>query len=142
MEDKKALEAQGFNQNAWLIGLLAWMIPGAGHFAQKRFVRGAALGAIVIVMFVAGMSMGGVLTAPFAEDPTGSFFLQILKAFANTGNGIIYIFCLIANIGMNASPQAAESYTYEYGNTFMLVSGLLNYLVALDAYDIYVGRKE
>lgn len=142
MEDKKTLEVHGFNQNAWLIGLLAWIVPGAGHFAQKRYTRGALLGSIVIIMFVAGMMMGGVLTAPFEEDPAGSFFLQLLKSFANVGNGIIYVFCLIANIGMNASPQAAESYTYEYGNTFMLVSGLLNYLVALDAYDIYVGRKE
>jgi hypothetical protein len=31
--------------------------------------------------------------------------------------------------------------TYEYGNTFVIVSGLLNMLVALDAYDIALGRK-
>ncbi len=31
--------------------------------------------------------------------------------------------------------------SYEYGNTFVIVSGLLNMLVALDAYDIALGRK-
>jgi hypothetical protein len=31
--------------------------------------------------------------------------------------------------------------TYEYGNTFLIVAGLLNFLVMLDAYDIAVGRK-
>jgi len=31
--------------------------------------------------------------------------------------------------------------TYEYGNTFLLVAGLLNYLVMLDAFDIAAGRK-
>jgi hypothetical protein len=31
--------------------------------------------------------------------------------------------------------------TYEYGNTFVIVAGLLNMLVALDAYDIALGRK-
>ena len=30
--------------------------------------------------------------------------------------------------------------TYEYGNTFLVVAGLLNMLVVLDAYDIARGR--
>ena len=31
--------------------------------------------------------------------------------------------------------------SYEYGNTFLIVAGLLNMLVVLDAYDIALGRK-
>jgi hypothetical protein len=31
--------------------------------------------------------------------------------------------------------------TYEYGNTFLIVAGLLNTLLMLDTYDISVGRK-
>jgi hypothetical protein len=31
--------------------------------------------------------------------------------------------------------------TYEYGNTFTAVGGLLNILVILDAYDTAVGNK-
>ena len=31
--------------------------------------------------------------------------------------------------------------TYEYGNTFTAVAGLLNILVILDAYDTARGRK-
>jgi hypothetical protein len=31
--------------------------------------------------------------------------------------------------------------TYEYGNTFLIVSGLLNMLVTIDAYDVRLGRK-
>ena len=31
--------------------------------------------------------------------------------------------------------------TYEYGNTFLIVSGLLNTLVTMDAFDIAQGRK-
>jgi hypothetical protein len=33
------------------------------------------------------------------------------------------------------------SVTYEYGNTFTEVGGLLNVLVILDAYDVAMGRK-
>ena len=31
--------------------------------------------------------------------------------------------------------------TYEYGNTFLIVAGLLNTLVVIDAFDISMGRK-
>ena len=31
--------------------------------------------------------------------------------------------------------------SYEYGNTFLIVAGLLNMLVAIDAYDVRLGRK-
>ena len=31
--------------------------------------------------------------------------------------------------------------TYEYGNTFLIVAGLLNLLVVIDAYDVALGRK-
>jgi len=31
--------------------------------------------------------------------------------------------------------------TYEYGNCFLIVTGLLNVLVIFDAFDIGMGRK-
>ena len=31
--------------------------------------------------------------------------------------------------------------TYEYGNAFLIVAGLLNLLVVIDAYDVAMGRK-
>jgi hypothetical protein len=31
--------------------------------------------------------------------------------------------------------------SYEYGNAFLIVAGLLNTLVVIDAYDVRVGRK-
>jgi len=31
--------------------------------------------------------------------------------------------------------------TYEYGNAFLIVAGLLNMLVVIDAFDVAMGRK-
>ena len=31
--------------------------------------------------------------------------------------------------------------TYEYGNAFLIVAGLMNMLVVLDAFDVAQGRK-
>ena len=53
------------------------------------------------------------------------------------GTGIPYFVASLLGLG-NGVVTAA---TYEYGNTFVIVAGLLNMLVALDAYDIALGRK-
>ena len=34
-----------------------------------------------------------------------------------------------------------ENQSFEYGTTYLAVAGLLNLLVAINAYDIAVGRK-
>ena len=31
--------------------------------------------------------------------------------------------------------------SYEYGNTFLMTAGLLNFLVILDAFDIALGQE-
>ena len=31
--------------------------------------------------------------------------------------------------------------SYQYGNTFLMTAGLLNFLVILDAFDVAMGRK-
>ena len=42
---------------------------------------------------------------------------------------------------LDAGGGTVTAVTYEYGNCFLIVSGLLNFLVILDVYDIGPGRK-
>jgi hypothetical protein len=60
-----------------------------------------------------------------------------LAAFASVGNGIPYFIASLLGLGQGVVTAA----TYDYGNTFLIVAGLLNMLVVLDAYDIALGRK-
>jgi len=60
-----------------------------------------------------------------------------LAALADLGIGALYF--VAWGLGLGAGNVVAPS--YEYGNTFLIVAGLLNVLVALDTYDIAVGRK-
>jgi hypothetical protein len=117
-----------------------WFVPGAGHLLQGRWLRGAILGAAVIGMFITGIMLGGhlfPLLGPFDEG--FSVLLQVPPTIANVGSGVLYLFSLVTNIGFTDHANYA---TYEYGNTFLLVAGLLNYLIVLDAFDIGVGRKQ
>jgi hypothetical protein len=124
---------------AWLMGLAAWAVPGAGHLLQRRWLRAALAGGSVWVMFLLGLWLGGHLYALTGNEQGFGVLLQLLPMIANVGSGLLYVVCWVANIGF---AEQAQISTYEYGNTFLLVAGLLNYLVALDAFDIAAGRKK
>lgn len=83
-------------------------------------------------MFAIGLFLEGRLF-PFAlSEP-----LVALAAIADVGIGLPYLIAKMTGQGAGAVRVA----TYEYGNAFLIVAGLLNMLVVLDAYDIAVGRK-
>lgn len=122
---------------AWLMGLAAWAVPGLGHILQGRWLRGVLLGGAVWVMFLVGLSLGGHLFT--VTDHGLAALVQLLPMTANIGSGLLFLFCWLTNTGF---AEQAQRLTYEYGNTFLLVAGLINYLAALDAFDIAAGRKE
>jgi hypothetical protein len=125
---------------AWLLGFLAWAIPGAGHCAQGRWVRGVILGASVLTMCVIGLMLGGQFND--VSDSTNGLLPRVFGLF-NSGIGLLYGFAFSTGAFLSdpSFPEAAKRETFEYGNTFLMVAGLLNYLVALDAFDVAVNRK-
>ena len=124
---------------AWVFGLAAWAVPGLGHLLQRRWARGLLLGGAVWLMFFTGLWLGGHLFTVSSNDQGLAALVQLLPMSANVGAGLLYVFCWLTNTGFT---EQAQRLTYEYGNTFLLVAGLLNYLAALDAFDIAAGRKE
>ncbi len=128
--------------NAWLMGALGWFVPGAGHIAQGRWGRGLLIGGAVLAMFITGLVFGGHLFPIWeTQVPAGggsSPLLQVPPMIANLGAGVLYLVCWATGTGF---VEHANYETFEYGNTFLLVAGLLNYLGMLDAFDIAVGRK-
>jgi hypothetical protein len=90
-------------------------------------------------MFVTGLGLGGHLFAVSGKEQGLAALIQLLPMSANVGAGLLYVVCWLTNTGF---AENAQRMTYEYGNTFLLVAGLLNYLAMLDAFDIAAGRKE
>jgi hypothetical protein len=90
-------------------------------------------------MFITGLAFGGHLF-PVQESQSGGWqtLLQMPPMIANLGAGVLYLICWMTGTGFI---EHASYETFEYGNTFLLVAGLLNYLGMLDAFDIAVGRK-
>lgn len=86
-------------------------------------------------MFAIGLLVGGHLFSLFGAE-TG--VLSYVFGFCNLGAGLLYVGCAVADIGF---VEQAKRATSEYGNIFLMVAGLLNYLVMLDAFDIGARRK-
>ena len=112
--------------------LLAWLVPGAGHFYLRR--PGKALVFLVAIgaLFALGVAMDSRLEMSFGLDDV----LASLFSLAQLAIGLPYL--VVRMLGFQGD---VKSVTFEYGNTFTAVAGLLNILVVLDAYDTALGRK-
>jgi hypothetical protein len=115
-----------------LLCVAAWALPGAGHWWLGRRAKAAVLGAAVILMFLTGLAVEGRLFPVMLSDP-----MVALWALADAGIGLAYVLARAAGFGAGD----VRAVTYEYGNAFLVVAGLLNVLVVIDAFDIGMGRK-
>jgi hypothetical protein len=118
--------------NTYLICAVAWLIPGAGHLWQRRTQKGVVFLITLPLMFATGLWLEGRIFPFQIVEP-----LVALAAIADLGIGIPYV---IARM-LGAGAGRVVALTYEYGNAFIIVAGLLNMLVVLDAFDIAQGRK-
>ena len=126
---------------AWLMGAAGWLVPGLGHLLQGRWGRALLLGGAVWICFLSGFMMGGHLFKYSGSEPGMSSLLQIPPMVGDLGTGLLYIVCWVQGIGFSNDAHQAALPTFEYGWTFLLVAGLLNYLAMLDAFDIAARRK-
>jgi hypothetical protein len=57
-------------RNPYLAALLAWLIPGAGHFYQRRRAKGALFCICILSTFLFGLGLGRgrVVYASFASE--------------------------------------------------------------------------
>jgi TM2 domain-containing membrane protein YozV len=112
---------------------LAWLFPGLGHFYLGRRRTAAAFAVIVTLTFLAGLSFQGRLYSIEQGQP-----LTILATFAVYGAGLLNI---AARLFSENPGGAILATTYEYGCAYLLTGGLMNLLLALDAWDIASGKK-
>ncbi|MDI6845067.1 MAG: hypothetical protein QME28_02910 [Candidatus Saccharicenans sp.] len=112
---------------------LGWLIPGLGHIYLRKYWRGLIFLAAIGAMSLMGLTMGGKIYPLQAENP-----LTLLAFFSDLGNGLLYLLSRLFPIGTGE----LERVSFEFGTAYLAGAGLLNYLVALDAWDIARGKKK
>jgi hypothetical protein len=111
---------------------VGWLIPGAGHIIQKRWIRGLLLMVSIVAMFLLGVLMEG-----HVYKPNGGDILDILGFVGDLGAGALYIVARTLGVGEGASAHVSA----DYGKVFIIVAGLLNFISVADAYHIAIGKK-
>jgi hypothetical protein len=115
-----------------LLCAMAWAIPGSGHLWLGRRSKGIVFLISLPLMFAVGLALRGRLFPFDLREP-----LVALAACADLGIGLTYF----AGALLGSGRGDVTAVTYEYGNTFLIVAGLLNLLVIIDAWDVALGRK-
>lgn len=124
METDKNIKATG-------MFFLAWLIPGMGHIAQKKYVKGIVFLVGTLLLLIFGIIMQGKFYDTKEFHP-----LMILGFLGDLGSGLFYFIIKLAGLGKGN----IQAVTFHYGTTYLVSAGLINYLVALNAFDIARGR--
>jgi hypothetical protein len=132
-EKSKAVPAETVSMMSVLAPVVGWLIPGAGHMIQKRWIRGVLLFVSIVTLFLLGLALQGRI-----YKANGGDILDILGFVGDVGAGGLYILTLANDWGQGAIAFA----TADYGTKFMIVAGLLNFISIADAYHIAIGKKK
>ena len=117
--------------------LLAWIVPGGGHFLLKRPGRGGLIAASVAAMFLLGLMMRGALFSP----QTGDLLTTVIYVGGFIGNLMSGIFYFIT-VWLGYNQPDVAGHVHDYGTKFLVAAGLLNVLAMVDAFEIATGKKE
>jgi hypothetical protein len=127
------LAEQQQNTMSVIAPIAGWLIPGAGHLMQRRWIRGSLIMISVLAMFTLGIMMEGKV-----YGPNGGDLLDMLGFIGDLGAGVLYFVTRAMDWGKGAIQLASA----DYGTKFIIVAGLLNVISAVDAYDIAIGKKD
>ncbi len=137
-------------RNRHLAAVLAWLIPGAGHFYQRRYFKSAVFSLCIFTSFLIGMFLAGGRCVYASWNDTEKRWQYALQA----------------GIGLPAMPAAVQAWSirnqgrpiapgfmappadphqldqwhadtasgFDMGTLYTMVAGLLNILVIFDAY--------
>jgi hypothetical protein len=120
---------QGFVYSALILG---WLVPGAGHLLTRHWIRALVLFVAITAMFSLGLAMQAKVYVPNTGDP-----LDILGFAGDLGAGALYFIARIFSFGQST----VQLVTADYGTKFVVVAGLLNFVAAVDAHNLRIGRK-
>jgi len=112
--------------------LCALSFPGLGHLVLGKWIRALLFAFAILLLFALGIFLEGKLYYLDLSQP-----ILNLPFLASASTGLPYL--LARSWGYGAGNL--ENPSFDYGTTFVVVAGLLNLLVTLNAYDISVGRK-
>jgi hypothetical protein len=116
----------------FVVLIVGWLVPGAGHFLVGKWVRALLLFAAIVTMYAVGLELAGKIYMPNTGD-----LLDMLGFVGQLGMGLLYAVARLFGWGASSVVNTLG----DYGTKFLVVGGLLNVIAAVDAHSLANGRK-
>jgi hypothetical protein len=120
-----------------LITVIAWLLPGGGHFLLGRRGRAAIIFGAVLLTFAIGLLMRG----PMFQPRTGDLLTTLIQFGGFLGDLASGLFYLLT-VWLGYSQPDAAGHVHDYGSKLIVAAGLLNILAMVDAWEIATGKKD
>lgn len=120
-----------------LIAVVAWLVPGGGHFLLSRRGRGAIILGAVLLTFALGLLMRG----PMFQPRTGDLLTTLIQFggfIGDLASGLLYLL----SVWLGYSQPDVAGHVHDYGSKLLVAAGLLNILAIVDAWEIATGKKD
>ena len=139
-------------RNRYLAAFLAWLIPGAGHYYQRRYLKSALFFVCILSSFAVGMFVADMKCVYASWDGTEKrwqFVLQagvglpVLPAAIQGWRGKETNMRRMEKPGFMAGPNSLRDLDdwnfqtasgFDMGTLYTMIAGLLNILVIFDAF--------
>jgi hypothetical protein len=118
---------------AIVVSVCGLVFPGLGHLLLGKWIRALLFATAILILFVLGLALEGKL---YYLDPAQP--IMNLPFLASASVGLPYFLARSWGYGTGN----LQNQSFDYGTTYVVVAGLLNWLVTLNAYDIAIGRKK
>jgi TM2 domain-containing membrane protein YozV len=118
--------------------ILAWLVPGSGHFLLGRRGRGVIVFFTVLLSFVTGLLMRGPFFQLASNGDLLSRLIQYGGFLGDLATGLFYLL----SVWLGYGPPDQAGHTPDYGSKFIVAAGLLNILAMVDAYEIATRQKD
>ncbi len=106
---------------------LGWAVPGLGHFLQKRVFKGLIFCSGILALLALGLLMGGQVGLLYDLQP-----YTIIRFIGGLGSGLVFAGIKLAGAGAGNALSPA----FDFGSTYLICAGLINFLVAFNAFEL------
>jgi hypothetical protein len=135
--------AKAFNAS-WKPVLLNWLVPGLGYWLIGQRGRAKALFSVSFVFLLLGFlqlqfgAVDGIKGGVYVPQLAPLQWMPTLGAAATAGAGPVYAIFGYLFGGVGTEP--VRNLVQEYGASYVMVTGLLNWLACFDIFDRTTGR--
>jgi hypothetical protein len=116
-----------------LVGVVGWLIPGAGYWLIGQRGRGVTVGVTILVLFVLGLLIGGIRVVEAPKGPAPQQVLQKAWFIPQILAGPVTVATTVIEEKWVPQNVVSTARVNEIGTLYTAVAGLLNLMAIIDS---------